>query len=279
MKVAADIFLVQVTDSKNSFIKIKGINGESLSVDTDYNKTKHSVQIGKIFATPIAITNKYENDTPINVGDVVVFHHFVCMPDHKMPIESNIFRAEYFHIYGKIENDTIMPIEDVIFVEPILEPKENMFAGSIQLKAERGYLKQQGVVFAASKKAKAMGVLPGDIIFYTHNADYPMEIVGKQLYRMRIRNIVGIKRNGNLVCLSDKILVKEGVDDEPKKLFCEEQKLQLKGEIVEVGSKLKGVNKGDKVSYYNAIGGNVSHIGSKFSLVELRHINYITDIT
>lgn len=279
MKVAADMFLVQVSDSKNSFIKIKGLNGEYLSVDTDYNKTKHSVQIGKIFATPIAITDKYENDTPVSIGDIVVFHHFVCMPDHRMPIENNVFRAEYFHIYGKIENDSIMPLEDIIFVEPILEPEENMFAGNIQLKSHREYLKQQGIVFAASKKARSMGVLPGDKIFYTHNADYPMEITGKHLFRMRIRNIVGIERDGELVCLSDKIMVKEGIDDEPKKLFCEEQKLQLKGKVVAVGDRLKGVESGQNVSYYNGIGGSVNHTGGKFSLVELRHINYITDIT
>lgn len=276
MKVASDTFLIQVPESKKSFIQIKGLNGEYLSVDTDYNKYKHSVQIGVVFALPISITAKYENDTPINIGDVVVFHHFVCMPDHKMPMDGNIYRCEYFHIYGKIENDMIVPIEDVIFVEPILEPEEKMFAGSIQLKSHREYLKQQGVVFAASKKARSMGIQPGDKVFYTSNADYPMKVVGKDLFRMRIRNIVAIERDGELICPSNKVLVKQ-TSAGKQSLFCKEVGLQLKGEVSAVGDKLKGVEKGQKVSYYVGIGGSISHTGDQYSLVELRHINYIIE--
>jgi co-chaperonin GroES (HSP10) len=275
MRVGQDTFLIQVGNSKNSAIKIKGLNGQEILVDTDYNKYKHSVQIGRIYALPITISAKYDNSEPLTIGDIVVFHHFVCQPDHKVPIGENVYRAEMFHIYAKIEEEQVKPLEDIIFVEPILEAKENMFAGTIQLKSEQSLLPQQGIVFAASKKAKEKGVLVGDKVYFTGNADYWMKIVDKNMYRMRVRNIVAIERSGELICLEDKILVKEEANNEPKKLFCEESKLQKNGEIIKVGKEIKGLDEGQKISFVNGIHGSVNHTGNNYSFVELRHINYI----
>ncbi|HYD92472.1 MAG TPA: hypothetical protein VEA37_13425 [Flavobacterium sp.] len=234
------------------------------------------MQIGKIYAIPIAVTSKYEYDTKLNVNDTVVFHHFVCQPDHKMSFGENVYRSEYFHLYAKIENEKVMPIEDVIFVEPILEDESNMFIGSIRLKPHREYLKQQGVVFAASKRAQSKGVLPGDKVYFTKDADYPMNISGAGLYRMRIRNIIALERNGELTCLSDKLIVKE-IKEENKVgiLIGGKNQRQLKGEVMLVGKEVKGVKEGEVINYFNGLTGSIIKDGEVYSFVDVRNINYI----
>jgi len=268
MLINKDTFLIEVADSKINTIGAFGIK-ENIRIDTDYNKYKHATQIGKIIATPIRITSKYSNDTPLKVGDVVIFHHFVCQPDHKTNLGDNIYRAEYFHIYGKMEEGNLVAIEDMIFVDPILEPEENMFCGVLQIKPHREYLKQQGIVFAASKKAKACGVNSGDKVFYTKSADYTMNVENHLLYRMRIRNIMAIERDGDLVCLSDKVLVKfipqesmEGV------LFSFKQQQRLLGEVYKVGAETKGVKVGEKVVYSAGASGSIEYKGEIYSLLE-----------
>ncbi len=289
MIVAKDTFLIQVDRAKNSTLGIKGINGKDIVIDTDYNKYKHSTQIGRIFATPIRITSKYQYDLPLNINDVVVFHHFVCQPDHKTNFGEGVYRCEYFHIYAKLEGWVkgvgteakdgydIMPIEDVIFVEPILEDESNMYSGVIQTKPHREYLKQQGIVFAASKKARSKGILSGDKVFYTKDADYQIKVVDANLYRMRLRNIVAIERDGKLACLADRIIVKEikeenkaGILDSPV------ENSQRKGTVVAVGTELRNaVIAGQVIYYYNGVNGSFTYNGEPYAFIELRNINYI----
>lgn len=276
MLVNKDSFLIEVDSPKINTLYIKGILGD-IVVDTDYNKYKHATQIGIIVATPIRLTPQYLNDTPLNVGDVVVFHHFVCQPNNKVEfMEGNVYRADYFHIYGKIENGQLIPIEDVFFVSPILEPEENMYEGVLQIKPHREYIKQQGIVYAVSKSLKALGLKVGDKVYFTKDADYSMTINNELLYRMRTRNIVIIERDGELVCLNDKLIVKQFPKVEKVGvLFSARITGEQKGEIVKMGENIKGVDKGEVVSYFNGSWGTFNYKGETYSLIELRHLNYV----
>lgn len=292
VKVAKDTFLIQVYSDRVSDLGIIGANGNKITIDTDYNKYKHAVQIGRIFACPVTITDQYLNDTELKEGDVVVFHHFVCQPDHKVDVAENVYRAEYFHLYAKLEypavydraTDTakimteVYPLEDAIFVEPILEDESNMFAGKIRIKTHQENLKQQGIVFASSKKARDMGVLPGDKIYFTLNADYAMHLCKKDLYRMRIRNIVAVERNNELVCIEGKVLVKE--DPQEKKigsLYDVRGGTQMIGMVMSVGGKVYGVQPGEKIAYYAGTNGMIEYKGSNYAFIEMRHINYVIE--
>lgn len=273
MKVAKDTFLIQVESAKKS-TDVVGITGNKLIVDTDYNKFKHSTMIGRIYAQSIQITSQYLYDTPLNVGDEVVLHHFVCQPDHKIEAFENVYRAEYFNIYAKIVNEMMEPLEDAIFVEPIKEKEEDLFCGVVKMKTQVGLVQQQGIVFAASKKAKLFGILPGDKVHFTRNAEYEIKAMGKDLYRMRIRNILCIERNGELICMPDKILVKalnySGDTDQFK-----DESQQMQGEIVFVGKQADCVKAGDIVNYFSSIAGGVDINGNKYYFLEPRHINFI----
>lgn len=266
MRVGKDTYIIKVDTPKRDTIGVAGIK-----IDTDYNKYKHATQVGTIVACPVALSDQYEKDGDLKEGDSVVFHHFICQPNHK--IDENVYRCEYLHIYGKIDNVNLQAIEDVIFVKPILEPEENMFMGGFQIKPHREYLPQQGIVYSASKKANARGVYAGDKVFFTKNADYEMNIHGTMVYRMRIRNIVSIERNGKLVSFKDRLIVKPFL---PKTQFMDARvSSQLFGEVQYVGDDIKGVNVGDIIGYYNGVNGDVIHNGEKYAFIELRNINYL----
>lgn len=276
MKVQKDTFLIRVQSDRNADIGITGDNGKKIIIDVDYNKYKHTMQVGRIYACPIRMTEEYRYDTELSVGDTVVFHHFVCQQDHK--IEEGIYRAEYFHLYGIIENEKLIPLEDIIFVEPIMESEDNLYAGKIRIKTFQENLKQTGIVFAASKTAKAMGVLEGDKIFFTASADYQIKVLDKNLYRMRIRNIIAVERDGALVCLENKVLVREIAKENKTGIFTDVNKShQTTGVVEQVGSEVQGVKAGDVISYYNGALGNLDYGGATYAFLELRNINYIIE--
>lgn len=288
MKVAKDTFFIHVNSDRNANIGITGANGSKIIIDTDYNRYKHTVQIGKIYACPIGITDQYINDVPLNVGDTVVFHHFVCQPDHKVNIGENVYRAEYFHLYakliggtsGKYEdlNDVIkmQPIEDIIFVEPILEDESNLYAGKLRIKTYQERIKQEGIVFACSKKAQSLGIQAGDKVFFTANADYSMKVASKDLYRMRIRNIIAIERNGELLCLKGRILIKQLPEERLIGRFTDVGATSIKkGVICGIGEGVLGLELGLVVSYVEGALGGINWNGSPYSMIETRHINYI----
>ncbi len=291
LKVQKDTFLIRVESDRNADLGIVGGNGKKIIVDTDYNKYKHTTQVGQIFACPITITEQYGYDTPLMVGDRVIFHHFVCQPDHKIevPEETNIYRAEYFHLYAKLFPSPIKmrnmlrcswevhPLEDIIFVEPIMESEDNLYAGKIRIKTHQENLKQTGIVFAASKRARAMGVQDGDKVFFTSNADYQLKVGDMDLYRMRIRNIVAIERDGKLICLADKILVRQITDNKTPLFLDAHVSAELNGIVKAVGSEAKGIKINELVSYYNGSLGSLEYQGETYSMIELRNINYIIE--
>ncbi len=273
MKVQKDTFLIRVQSDRIN-TGIAGIGGKEIIIDSDYNKYKHTTQIGIIHACPIKITKQYLYDTELNVGDTVAFHHFVCQADHK--IEDGVYRAEYFHLYALLKDSSVEPLEDVIFVEPILESEDSLYAGNIRIKSHQENIKQCGIVFAASKKAKAMGVRDGDKVFFSKDADYKMKLIDKVYYRMRIRNITAIERDGKLICLNDKFLVKQFGPENKSGIFVDvKQSHQMRGDVVFVGDAVWGaVQEGDAVSYYNGSLGTIEWKGDTYATIELRNLNY-----
>lgn len=267
MKVKADTFLIKVTQTTNNRIG-------NFIIDTDYNKYNHAVQIGEVTHLPITITPQYKYDNVINVGDTIIFHHFVVQPDHKIKAMENIYKCEYFHIYAIIKQGELIPIEDAIFVEPIEETTEDLYRNGLRVKMVEGKKMKTGIVFASSKQAQSFGVLSGDKVFYGANADYPMKVVGKDLYRMRIRNIFAIERKGEIICTNGQVLVKN-IPIKDEKSLKNVQKSKLKGIVVKKGEGTETVEEGDEVVYYNGLGTDIEITGESYNFVNIKNIDYI----
>lgn len=263
MLVSKNNFLVEV-DSQ--FVPMVA---PGFFVDTDFNPRLLATKVGRIHAGSIRVDKPNIYDVPLNIGDDVVFGHNVCLKNNK--VSENVFRCAYHAIFAKIEGGEVLPVEEIIFCEPIVEPDTNIggfvISGSVSKHAAK--------VYSMSKSAKSSGVQSGDVVFFTKDADYKVNILGKDLYMMRLRNIIGIERGGELRTFRGKLLVKNRTKlDEIgaiKKIYFQTS-LQV-GEVLDGGD--SGINKGELLTYLNGPASIVRWKGESYSFIDERHIKYI----
>ncbi len=277
IQLLRDTFLLRADKDLNSRLNIKGHNGLPLFLDTDFNKYQHATQFGEIAFVPLSITDEYINDVPLKVGDKVIIHHFVVNQENIIEADGEkLYRCEYHQLWSKIEGTYMQPLEDFIFVEPMMEPENALRSesGLLHIKRNPQKMRNTGIVFSASKAAKAKGLRMGDRVFFTNDADYDIKIVEKEYYRMRLRNIIAVERDGRLLCLSDKMIVKEI----PKEAFSGLLRLQdnrnKKGKVLNIGQEIKGVGIGDTVSYFNGSSTALSYNGEHYAFLTAEQINY-----
>lgn len=271
------MFLVRADKDAKQTTSIKGHDGENLILDTDFQKYYHATQVGEVAFSPQIIDSEYLNDNPVKDGDQVLFHHFVCQEDNAVKYNGEtLFQCEYFHIWARIVNTKLEPLEDFIFVEPILEPEENISTpGGLLLRAERQNLSGCGKVFALSKEAKKYGIRMGDVVFFTKDADYGINVMDHDLYRMRIRNIIGVERNGKLVCLTNKMLVLDITEDELRGgLIYRRNERERTGKVCNIGEDIKGIAIGEKISYFNGLASKLRYCGIDYSFLTIEDVNY-----
>jgi len=263
MLVSKNNFLVEV-DSQFVQPSVKGF-----FIDTDFNPRLLATRIGRIHSGSIRIDKPNVYDVPLNIGDEVVFGHNVCQKNNK--VSENVFRCAYHAIFAKIEDGCVLPVEDIIFCEPIREPDVNI--GGFEVKG--GISKVAAKVFVMSKTAKNFGLQSGDVVFFTKDADYSVNVLGMHLYMMRVRNIIGIERDGKLVSFRNKLLVKNrtklGEVGKIKKIY-HQTSLQV-GEVLYGGE--SGIEVGSLLTYLNGPASICRWNGEDYAFIDERNIKYV----
>lgn len=262
--IAKNKFLVEV-DSQFDGPNIPGFD----FIDTDYNPKLLSTKIGKIHSLPISIDDKYKYDVELNIGDTVVFDHLVCQDANRF--SDTLFFCEYFNIYAKIVDGVILPLEEVIFCDKIVEP--GLELGSFSIPSEVSDKKAK--VYATSKFVSSCGIQKGDTVYFTKNADYTLGVGGREFFKMYLRNIIGIERDGKLETFRQKLLVKNitelgtvGILD---KVYADTS-LQV-GVVMEPGK--TSIKKGATVTYFNASATEMEWDGEKYGFINEENIKYI----
>lgn len=271
------MFLIRADKDAKKITSIVGHSGDKLSLDTDFQKYNHATQVGEVAFSPQIIGSEFLNNTPIKDGDAVLFHHFVCQDDNQVKYNGEtLYSCDYFHIWAKIVDSKLEPLEDFIFVEPILEPlSQTKTSGGLVLKAERTNLKNIGRIHSLSKASRKLGMREGDIVFFTNDADYDINVLGKDLYRMRIRNIIGVERNSRLICLSNKLLVLDITDAEVRKGLMHNKNIRDRtGVIYNVGADIKGLAIGDKINYFDGVSSRLNYMGKNYSFLTIEDVTY-----
>ncbi|MES3018152.1 MAG: hypothetical protein V4721_10245 [Bacteroidota bacterium] len=262
MLVSKNNFLVEV-DSQFVQPAMKGF-----FIDTDFNPKLLSTKIGRIHTESIGVTAPSIYDVPLHQGDVVVFGHLVCQK--KNMVHDNVFRCAYHSIFAKIVNNELKPLEEIMFCEPMRD-EDQEFGGMI---IPGGVSGTRAKVFELSEACKKAGIQKGDIVFFTKNADYGIDVLGKELYMMRIRNVIGIERDGVLKTFRNKLLVKNvtqlGSIGSIDKIY-HQTSLQT-GEVVESGK--TGIVTGSVVTYLNGIASIVRWNGVDYAFIDETHIKY-----
>jgi co-chaperonin GroES (HSP10) len=264
MRIAKNTFLVEVDEQFVSPV----INGLKFIIDSDFHPKVLATKVGRIHSLPICIGEDYKYDNPLQIADNVIFNHTVCQNNKKF--EENVFFCAYYNIYAKINDGSLEPLEDVFFAEKVVEADKNV--GGFEVKGRVS--DKCAKVFALSKTVADAGVEVGDIIFFTKNADYEMDICGKILYKMHLRNIIGIERNGELKTFRNRLLVKNttklGEVGGVEKIYAQ---TTLQTGVVLTG--IPGIDKGTLLTYFGGMANNIEWRGEKYSFIEDRNIKYI----
>lgn len=264
MRVAKNTYLVEVDEQ---FVR-PVIGGLKMFVDTDFNPRVLSTRIGKIHTLPVALDEEYRYDNKLEIGDEVVFSHLVCQNKNKFA--ENIFFCRYHNIYTKVVNDNFEVLEDIIFCEKMYAP--DLKIGALEIKGSVS--DKFARVFEVSKHAQEEGVEKGDIIYFTKNADYEIEISGKVFYKMHLRNVIGIERDGELKTFRNKLLVKNTTVlskvGQMERMYADTT-LQT-GEVILSGK--TGIPKGTVLTYLNGSASAINWRGEDYSFLNLENIKY-----
>ncbi len=309
MRVSKDRYLVEVDDQ---FVrpKIAGLE----FIDTDYNPKALATKIGKIHTLPVALSDTFENDVKLNEGDTVVFDHHVCQKqnkysdtlffcdyfniyakiepvkpifidikelekafEHMKPATPDDWKKLYNQTGNKIYNfeegsveNKLTPLEKTIFCEKIVEPDYNV--GGLHVKGKVS--DKCAKVFEVSKYCYDNGIRKDDIIFFTKNADYEIIVEGKEFYKMYLRNVIGIERNGQLVPYQNKLLVKNvtklGEVGGLQRIYAPNT-LQY-GVVINSGN--TGIEKGITITYFDVFSSPVIWKEEMYSFINEENIKY-----
>jgi len=271
LRTVKDIFFVDADFNANKTMDIKGADGERLYIDIDFDPYAYATRIGAITHTPLIIGDKYKYLTKLDKGDIVIFHHFVCQEDNRVIVDGkHYFKADFCHLFAKIKNNTVTPLEQFIFVRPIKD--EVKFMGKLQISFEDKNLKSTGIIEYLSEEAKGVGLKVGDKVFYTKNAEYKMNILGTEFYRMRIRNILLVERDGDLICLNDRLLLKA---IKKTGMWVTGNEKALTAEVCGVMDGESHIAIGDIIGYSRGLDYPIEYKGVEYLLTRRENANYL----
>lgn len=170
------------------------VGGLELELVNKFQEFEHRINYGKIVAAPVGF-----NDAPY-VGQMLYFHHHVVM-EQAYDIGENLYLVNYDPSggYGNhaiaIEDEAgdIHMLGDWCFVLPADKEEEETTSSGIIL-ALKEESKLEGQLLALPKDSEWIGARSGDIVGYTKNSDYEMELLdGTKIYRMRITDLLYAK--------------------------------------------------------------------------------------
>lgn len=264
MRVARNKFLVEVS---GQYVR-SGIKGIEF-IDTDFNPKSLTTMIGRIKCLPISVGQEFKYDVKLVEGDEVVFNHLVCLNKNKF--SDTLYFCNYHFIYAVIRDSRLIPLEDILFCEKIVDVGLDLGGFKMPDKVSIKIAK----VFEFSKYGGEEGIKKGDIVFFTKDADYPMIISGKEFYRMYVRNIIGIERDGVLTTFRNKLLVKDvtelGKIGGWEKIYANTSLRD--GIVLENGT--TNIPKGTKLSYFNNTASIVNYKEQDYAFINEENVKYI----
>ncbi len=182
-------FIVHIPQKFNDEVSF---NGGTLQLVSKFNEFEHRVNSAKIFAAPSQFAN--------HEGNTLYFHHHVVM-EQMYDIGDDLYLVNYDPIGGyanhaiAIEDEAgdITMLGDWCFVAPPVEQEEKASDSGIILSLKEEP-ELEGVLLALPSDSEWIGAKSGDMVGYTKNSEYEMELIGgDKVYRMRTTELVYVK--------------------------------------------------------------------------------------
>ena len=185
-------FLVRIPKKFKDEIKLS--DETTLKLVTKFSEFEHRINQGEIVAAP-----KDFKGAPY-IGQILYFHHHVVM-EQMYDIGEDLYLVNYDPNggYGNhaiaIEDEAgrIHMLGDWCFVLPPDEEEETTTDSGIILEVKKEP-KLEGELLALPKDSDWIGASAGDMVGYTKNSEYEMELLnGTKVYRMRTTELVYVK--------------------------------------------------------------------------------------
>lgn len=170
--------------NNEQYINTVKIGDKELTVNTSIEHAANVQRIGVVVAVPLT----YNGD--IKVGDEVVVHHNIFrisysgtgkIRESDFHIKDNLFQVEPDLIYMAIRDGKKVAVDNVVFVEPIIE--NDKWLGEVEKE-------HVGIVRYVNKTLQSEGVNPGDKIAFHFDAEYEFNIDGERLYMMKSNRVL-----------------------------------------------------------------------------------------
>lgn len=198
-----DNFIVKIDQLFKSKIGDSEVFLSSVFKDK-FSKTK----VGKVLANPI----EYPGFT-VNAGEFVWFSHLVTNDQvvrgagglmRKLDSEfmfdrvKNIYAVPSDMIYAYTDNGQVLSAGSYFFAEPIRAsrlsaklwtPSDNSVVETYNIKDSGIYEKHVARITCANDHLRSIGINEGDLILHEKNSEYKVEVLGKEVYRMKNREV------------------------------------------------------------------------------------------
>jgi len=174
----------------NKFKNTFKLGDKELFLASKFNEFENRYNYGEIVSVP----QKF--DTGASVGDILYFHHHVCV-EKRNHLQEDLYLVQYdpnggygSHAYAfETADGAIHMLSDWVFVvPPEREPEKKTESGLIIM--EKEVVEDHGTAKYISEPVAEAGVNPGDTVYFTKNSDYTMEVKGEKLWRMRLDDLV-----------------------------------------------------------------------------------------
>ena len=101
--------------------------------------------------------------------------------------------ATQSYIVKKKDTDEIIALDDWVFLDPI-KPEAKLKSDILELVSFEEEVNYKGKIMYASDKIKELGLKIGDVVCFTKNSDYEMQIDDKKLWRVLIQNLTIVEK-------------------------------------------------------------------------------------
>ena len=163
----------------------KNIAGVEFTVNATIENAKFVNRIGEVVATP-------DDDSELQVGDIVVVHHnvfrtYLDMKGRKRK-SNEYFRDENYlvpidRIYLYKRNDAWRSVSHYCFIKPVDYVQESEI-----LRTDKEQ-EHTGIVAYSNDYLERMGIFEGDKVGFTKNSEYEFNVDSEKLYRMQTQDI------------------------------------------------------------------------------------------
>lgn len=144
----------------------------------------------------VSVPQKY--DTGAKPGDTLYFHHHVVL-ESKYKMGNDIYRVLYdpnggynSHAYAYQNKIGIHMLDEWVFLEAY-DTDEQVSASGLLISTDKA-APTTGVLLYDSVATAELGIKAGDEVGFSKESDYAMEVDGKKVWRMRISDLMYVKK-------------------------------------------------------------------------------------